>query len=573
MTNTAHRAIINNETGLCLTECYLADREEFLTSILALYQNAVVLKSLTTCTKVNVILILMASLEYDFIQKIHAFIDLPDMERACRVLDSGRAGRQLERRLTKTTKTKKLKKIKGTLSNLKELSQEHSILPLKATLTRCRRQAVMAWTKSISPENLQYRAYLFKTNLWRDLADMCHLKPSRDFQLDWFLGYCFGDSAPEGSLVRVLNEITTDNFQELYKAYEIPYECIHQVLKTRGPREVKFDASGWEVRERRVRAPCGVWKKSGSESDGSKSKDKFYLTPESKALIIQRESLKTILWNWKELSCPLGENIFAARLSTAPRAELEQLTYGKLLDAVLKSFSDVLCDSLISVADRKLSGYTCNIEQPVAVLCDASSSMGVAISTSSIITSMLSVVATAELQVFRKNNQTIEQPPTSVREAVAFAKTIEAYGSTSPASSLDYYYQRKKVIKTFIVVTDEEENTPAGNGRRSGWGQGGRLQTQGFFAELYSRYINEVYPAKLVFISFSKSNIDAAMVSALKEVLPSASHELITVHKIDVRNPDMNRLDYVMEQMSAGASHSAQKNQPLNPRGGLKEAI
>jgi hypothetical protein len=502
----SRNAIINNLHTKEHIACYMRDRQDYLDAVHELYGNASVLKSLTTTTKVNVLLVLFAAGEYRFLELMHSYIDLPDMEKTCRVLDCVRLRNQLKRKLQTKSKVVALRK---EIKQLTQLEQEHDYYPLKATLTKCRRNAVMRWTKSIAIDQLQYRAYLFKTDLWRSLADMCHLSPRRDFQLDWFLGYCFGTPAPEGSLVYILETVNAENFRVIYDKYELPYECIRIAIK-----------------------------------------DKVVLGPNDKAQVIQRESLKTVLWNWKELACPVGEEIFAARLSTSTDSQIAELTYGKLLDAILNCFTPGLKNSLIQVAEKKLQAYESNIEHPVAVLCDASSSMNVAINTSSIITSMLSVVSNAELQVFRQTNETITRPPKTVREAVNFAKTIRANGSTSPASSLEFYYNAKKAIKTFIVVTDEKENT--GCSHNYDWSH--NLTEKGFFAELYQRYIAEVYPAKLVFISFTDSNRDGDMMKALRVVLDSAAMELVTVHKIDIRNPDMNRLDYVLEQMSGRAA-------------------
>ena len=54
------------------------------------------------------------------------------------------------------------------------------------------------------------------------------------------------------------------------------------------------------------------------------------------------------------------------------------------------------------------------------------------------------------------------------------------------------YYDAKEVIKTFVMVTDEEENA---DGKIA---DGSAMR----FFELFMKYRAEVYPAKLVFISF-----------------------------------------------------------------------
>ena len=128
--------------------------------------------------------------------------------------------------------------------------------------------------------------------------------------------------------------------------------------------------------------------------------------------------------------------------------------------------------------------------------------------------------------------------------------------STSPASSLYDYYQRGKVVKTFIVVTDEEENT--GYDRSSSWYHQNK---EAFFAKLYKDYSDKIYPAKLIFISFTKPNSDGFMVKDLKERLgESRFAEYVDVYKFDIRNPDLNRLDLVLEKMSVNIERNSQKN-------------
>lgn len=494
---------------------YAKDRIAFLNAVEDLYANTVVVKSMTTKTKTGILVVLLASWEREFLSKLHSEIDLPEMLKACKVLDGGRALRAMKRRIVRLRKERKIRAAKREITQHEQMMKEYAYGPLTGTLTSSRRDMVKAWAKSIPKDKLQYRAYLFKTDGWKELADMIHFAGT-DFQLPWFMKYCFEgiSAAPEGALVQVLNQLTTENFGESYARSELPYECLRMAIQ--------------------------------NLSTG--------LKPEDKLMIIQRENLRVVLWYWRELSTPAGDQVFAARLSTAAPDQLDSLTYGKLLDAILATRTETLRDVLIRIAEDKLRTYKCTVEQPVGVLCDASSSMQVAIRTSSIFTSLISVVSNATLQVFNNANKTA-QAPTTVQQAVRLAQGLRADGSTSPAASLYHYHKNGISLRTVIIVTDEEENTAYDS--RRGWTCD--HTGEGYFAELWKRYVAEVAPeAKLVFVSFTESNGDAQMVRDLRTVMgDSYVDECVTVHKVDRHNPDLNRLDYILATMSTDTRNAS----------------
>lgn len=484
---------------------YLADRETYLETITEQWSNAAVLKSITTENRTATLLVLLLNREREFLRKVHQYLDLPEVERAVRILDAPRYLRQINRKLAIVRRRSRVRHWTTLKTATEALVQANNVQPYTLSLTRSRRTLVREWCRSITAENLQYRAHLFSVDLWKRMADVVHPKKS-DFRLNWFLEYCFGGEAPENSLTSVMSRLTTENFGELYRTYDLPYECIRL--------------------------------------------SSVVLKPDDRELVIAKESLDTIIWNWTELSCPQGETILQARLETADQEQLSTLTYGKLVTLLINSNTPSFKRALVSIAERKLRDYRMRVPQPLAVLCDASGSMQVAIKTSSIITSLLSALGKAELQVFKERNYPINNPPRTVTEAVEFASTMRAERSTAPAASLQYYYEQRKVVKTFIIVTDEGENTPCGV--TMSWSCANHLTQEGYFAKLYQKYCQEIYPADLIFVSFTEQNKDGIMVAALKEVLGAGSRdaERITVHKFDVRRPDLNRLDYLLQQLS-----------------------
>lgn len=487
---------------------YLKDRYRFIAEIYRCYDNQAIFKSMSLTAKTNAILVLLLGMEKGVLYKLHDRIDLPEMLKACKVLDSARYLRQLTRKLSKLHNPRRIRRQQLLIDKQMQLVAEFNYSPFKASLTGCRNTTVKHWTRRIPPDVLQTRAFMFGVSNWKELADLVHLS-RKDFKVNWFLDYCFGKPAPNNSLVQILNTIDTDNFGYYYTKYKLPYVCL------------------------RV------------------ASEQFLLRSEDKLLIVQQEQLDTILWYWNELNSPDTELVFALRLHTATSNQIKTLTYGKLLDAVLKtSDNSVLKSVLIGIAEQRLQVYKgqSNLSlntHPVAILCDASSSMQVAIRTSSIFASLLSVLTEAKMLVFRARNNTINCPPKTVSQAISMATTIRAYGTTSPASSLYYLYINDIPAHTVVVVTDEEENI--------GYDDNG-VSSKNNFAGLWKKYLNEVCPeARLVFISFTDSNRDGDMIKSLRNVMgDSYCRELITVHKVNRSNPDLNRLDYILASMSCG---------------------
>lgn len=52
----------------------------------------------------------------------------------------------------------------------------------------------------------------------------------QDFHdLPWFLPFCFGADAPEGSMVHRCRDITQDNVNSLVQEFEIPYSHLKEL--------------------------------------------------------------------------------------------------------------------------------------------------------------------------------------------------------------------------------------------------------------------------------------------------------------------------------------------------------
>ena len=497
-------------------ESYEHSRDEYVRQIVSVFGNTQISKNVTLKNKARILVTILHNFDKNAFEQLVTKLDLPEVVRACEILDSARLIRQLKKSIPKSSK-KKANKLRTKLRLAEEMNESRADL----SLTSSRVKVIKTWVRQLTQEQLVYRALMYPSDGWRRLADLTHLNSEKDFALEWFLPWCFGKELPANNIVNKVKNLTLDNFISVYDEYRLPYEIARLKLKEFGAGNRYNRSIQPKIRE-------------------------IY------SHIAKVERMETLLWYWDELHSTTVDKVLAEQLS---KLEYVDLSYGKLADLLIKVESKPLRDQLIRIAEAKLSTYNMSLPKPIVVLGDASSSMQVAINTSSIITSLLCTLAKAELHLFRGDDEPIIKPPSDVRSAVEFAQRMRANGCTSPASSLAYYYDRKQVVKTFVIVTDEEENTTSGG--RSQWGQSRMFQGepsngQGYmFAPLFKKYCEEVHNANLVFISFTEPNRDGQMVRDLKEIMgESLFSEYVQVYKFNIRNPDLNRLDYALEQMS-----------------------
>ncbi|XP_005093329.1 uncharacterized protein LOC101861104 [Aplysia californica] len=434
---------------------------------------------------------------------------LVEVLRAISMLDAGRQMRVLEKRMKclqlsgNKVSPQKIGKLKSDIDNLRRIK------PPIGTASGSVCKQVAAWVRGFTSEELEFCAIHFPKDPWKKLADICHLNPTKDFpSASWFLPHCFGTaSPPDGSSPALCQNVTSENVNSLVGECEIPYSVVKQY--------------------------------------------KQHLTPESKERIAEMEKLDTVLWYYEDLCCPQVDAVLLKRLRAKDpvnlpngkllerlmtilllrRPELNQ-TYGNSQYQGEPEGEDNFFSLLIELAEPRLTSIRLSLESPVVVIGDASSSMCVAIRTSTIIASLLTSICSAELVFF--NSENIEAPfvPKTVGEMLRLAVTMKACGSTSPAASLYPYYEAKKKVNTFIMVTDEEENT----------------NSHGFlFTQLYKKYCEEVHPAYLVFVSFLRSqHAQGQMIKSL-EAEGFSPKQL----RLEGSRPDLTRLDDLFAQMSA----------------------
>ncbi|CAF0970006.1 unnamed protein product [Adineta ricciae] len=460
---------------------------------------------------------------------------LTEVLKAITMLDAARQVRVYEKQLKRLelsqTKpsAKKLGYMKNNIDNLNKLKV--STGSASGAIAR----HIQRWTRTLTQRELEYFALHMPTEPWRKLADIVHFNPTKDFPaLPWFLPFCFGTPAPEENMVSRCRNLTAANVNELIKEFKIPYSHLKQF--------------------------------------------KAQLSDQSKARIASyEEKLDTILWYYEDLECPDVDEVLSERLRNG-----EQITlpYGKLMDRLLliRTLRDdkpdipafyrnseyasawggrnyvsehkprgpqpkkaALYTDLIAVAEKQLQTIKLTLESPVGILADASYSMEIAIRTATILSSLLTAICSAKLTFFHDKMFPPAFTPKNIEDVLTLALTTNVAGGTANAAALLPYYQSKEVIKTFIMVTDEEENDsielPDGSKTR--------------FFKLFLQYREEVYPAKLVFISFlAQQHNQGQMFKQFQE----ANIPDVIQFKFNRQRPDLTKFDNLLGLLSTQSS-------------------
>lgn len=420
---------------------------------------------------------------------------LPDVLRALQLMDAGRKVRAYERRIDRLQKQggsqKKINQVRGLIT---DVSRE-VVNGIAVTGSLCKR--IRKWISTITSDELHFYALQMPKEPWQELADIIHIRPT-DFQCDWFLHVTFGKPAPENSVLKLcLEKLDAKNVVDVLAAgHKIPYSYLRTHVRP--------------------------------------------LPNEAKDLVAVYAPLDTLIWYHEELQTPGVDTLIGKRLAAG---EVPKFSYGKLMERLLyfKRSQVPFYNHLVPIAEKRLSSIELLLEPPVTVLGDGSYSMDVAIRTATIISSVLTVLTQAELKFF--NVTTVEPPcyPTTITEVIDVAEKVVADGLTAPASALWPYYVAKKPVKFFIVVTDEIEN--------------GKFNNLHYFPDLFLKYYQEVYPSKLVFVSFLENpNVKGRMVQSLENM----GIEVLQF-RLDGKRPDLTKMDTLLGLLSSESSYFPQQ--------------
>jgi hypothetical protein len=433
------------------------------------------------------------------LNRFENLFQLPEVLRALQLLDSGRRIRALEKKLARLEAQgcKKKRKMGQMRSQIHDLKTEASIG--NGTVSGALAKRVRKWVVAIPRSNLAFYALVMPKDGWKDLADIIHLKPA-DFQIPWFLQLCFGKLAEpvdQYPLLQVKDNLKKDgsNLLEIltqFKEFQLPFTFIRQ--------------------------SCDA------------------ISDEAKEFMASYTPLDTLLWYHEEFSTARVNQIIRERLQSA--SEKVTLGYGKLMERLLyfkRSQHTEFFDILIPLAQKRLESINLNLEAPCVVLGDASFSMDVAIRTATIIASVLTILTAAELKFF---HVAVLDPPKAVQnvqDVIEVAEAVKADQLTAPACALLPYYERRVPIKCFVVVTDEVENEKFGDY---------------YFPQLFKKYYEEVYPAKIVFVSFLDAAAGATKKGRMVTALEMMGVEVLTF-RLDGARPDLTKLDSLLGILSS----------------------
>jgi len=166
---------------------------------------------------------------------------LPEVLRALKLLDSRRELRALEKKLQRmehenTAKPPTVGKIKWKINHLK--TDDVQFGSVSGSLAKF----IGKWVREIPPEKLQFYALSLPKEPWRELANICHLKPS-NFSLPWFLDFVFDKPVQEQTIVSECSDLfyhDEDKIVHLLNKWKVPYSCVrrqlHQAPETSEPQ-------------------------------------------------------------------------------------------------------------------------------------------------------------------------------------------------------------------------------------------------------------------------------------------------------------------------------------------------
>jgi len=154
--------------------------------------------------------------------------------RAVQLLDAGRKIRFLTKKLNrlesqkaaneKAVRTKTISDLKTTVHNLSQESMPG------ASMNGSKAKKIRKWVQTIAPETLEFFLLNFPTDVWRNLADICHLKKT-DFSVPYFLPVVFGEKAPAQSLYVVAQAVTSTTLSSVITKYPRMALCYSYIRK------------------------------------------------------------------------------------------------------------------------------------------------------------------------------------------------------------------------------------------------------------------------------------------------------------------------------------------------------
>mmetsp|Transcript_18983 Transcript_18983/g.55222 ORF Transcript_18983/g.55222 Transcript_18983/m.55222 type:complete len:627 (-) Transcript_18983:336-2216(-) len=506
------RALILGESKLVAHEASLRGDAECYAAELALLLDLGVPVPSANMPRIAAALVAVGA--HTLFDRVLAAMTVAEVVAFAKFLDAPRKVRQLRRRIQALKRGNTRRKTVRALERTADQLEAEGLLA-SGSMTGSIARKVRRKVSLTSTEELEFFLLMFPAEPWKELSDLCHFKPS-DFKLSYFLPAVHGEAAPLDSLTAQVRdwargadagELSTEQrnakLLELLDAHPSLYNMYSFLRRT-----------------------------SGTMSD------------EVKLRLARHAPLEDVLWFYEEMDDGSGgvEAAVEARLAGGEGLDAGRgrANYGKLMERLLlfRRKNLAFVPHLMKYAEEQLQTLAADETFQrdafrVAVLGDASGSMEVAINTSTILGSLLSVCLDAELHFF--NDLVFPSPiaPTSAADVLQVTESVPATGLTSPAAALLPFYEQKKPVDLFVVVSDEEENTPAGGGL--------------FFAELFQKYQKEVNPrAGCFLVSFlsGPSSFLGKMNASLQRVGIRPRQ-----FRLDGRRPDLSRLSNLLAML------------------------
>ncbi len=179
-----------------------------------------------------------------------------------------------------------------------------------------------------------------------------------------------------------------------------------------------------------------------------------------------------------------------------------------------------------------------------AVLGDASGSMEVAIRSSCIIASLLSVALSADLVFFNEAAFAPPVVPRNVAETIKVIDGISARGGTCMASAIAPFLEQRRRIDLLVLVSDEGEN---------------ERHREQYFHEVFAEYKEKVNPkVRLFLVSFVSVGEEGVILHRLREH-GVVDTECIRQFRLHPEKPDTSKfqalLGMIALQLAAMKEH------------------
>jgi len=422
---------------------------------------------------------------------------IPEVLRACKMLDSNRQIRQKKKQLAKleaqNARAAKLRRLKNDIKSL-----EAEATP-DASLSGSLIKQIKGNIRKIPAAKLDFFALQMPTGPWKELCDLLHLNPAEGTAVPWFLKHVYGEEPPEGTVLQARDALLRAEGEPaaVLSRVSLPYSVVRTSLP--------------------------------------------WLSQSCKTVLCKQMPLDQLIWWYEELkgdsTCELDKEI-VGRLEAGEKPEVG---YGMLMERLMSFRSkavsaegSVVFEKLLPFAEDRLRSTTLNLEAPVVVLGDASFSMDVAIRTSTILASLLAAIGGGELTFFSEQAKAPpEGTPASAEDCIKVAFSTNTEGLTAPAAGIRKYLNEKKVAKCIVVVSDEGENA-----KHDGE----------YFHEVFHKYYHTVYPAKLVFVSFLEVNAKGQMAVECEKIGFNP-----TCFSFDKDKPDLTKLDALLGTLAVAS--------------------